>query len=265
MVRTVEDFGTQGEKPSHPLLLDWLAFNFANDMQWSVKSLLKYIVMSSTYRQSSNVSEQLIKEDQYNKWLARGPRVRLSAEQIRDQALSVSGLLSPELYGPSVMPYQPEGVWNTIRHVAKWETSEKGNQYRRGLYTFWRRVSPYPSMMAFDTPSRELCVSRRVRTNTPIQALITLNDPVYVEAAQALAKNSIRSEFDLETQIEDAFSTALLRKPDLQTKEKLLELYHKTKLKYHAEGISDSTVLHEKAMENVASVIFNLDEFIMKS
>lgn len=265
LVRTVEDFGTQGEKPSHPLLLDWLAFNFANDMQWSVKSLLKYIVMSSTYRQSSNVSEQLIKEDQYNKWLARGPRVRLSAEQIRDQALSVSGLLSPELYGPSVMPYQPEGVWNTIRHVAKWETSEKGNQYRRGLYTFWRRVSPYPSMMAFDTPSRELCVSRRVRTNTPIQALITLNDPVYVEAAQALAKNSIRSEFDLETQIEDAFSTALLRKPDLQTKEKLLELYHKTKLKYHAEGISDSTVLHEKAMENVASVIFNLDEFIMKS
>jgi len=119
--------------------------------------------------------------------------------------------------------------------------------------------------MAFDSPSRELCVSRRVRTNTPIQALITLNDPVYVEAAQALAQNSIRSELELDRQIDNAFSAALLRKPDLKTKEKLLDLYHKTKLKYHTEGISDTTILHQKAMENVASVIFNLDEFIMKS
>jgi len=265
LVQTVEDFGTQGDKPSHPELLDWMAHTFSTDMEWSVKSLLKYIVMSATYRQSSKISEDLINEDQANKWLARGPRVRLSAEQIRDQAISVGGLMTPDLYGPSVMPYQPDGVWNTIRHVAKWETSIGGNQYRRGLYTFWRRVSPYPSMIAFDTPSRELCVSRRVRTNTPIQALITLNDPVYVEAAQSLAKNCIDPSLDLESQIDLAFSTALMRKPDDITKEKLIGLYHQTKLKYTEDGISDEHILHQKSMENVSSVIFNLDEFIMKS
>jgi len=265
LVQTVEDFGTQGERPSHPQLLDWLAQNFSTDMRWSVKSLLKYIVMSSTYRQTSNVSEELLEKDQYNKWLARGPRVRLSAEQIRDQALTVGGLMTSKLYGPSVMPYQPDGVWNTIRHVAKWETSTKGNQYRRGLYTFWRRVSPYPSMIAFDTPSRELCVSRRVRTNTPIQALITLNDPVYVEASQSLAKNCIDSTLNLESQINAAFYAALQRKPDLKTKERLLDLYYKTSAEYSSDGISDMEILHQKSMENVTSVIFNLDEFIMKS
>lgn len=265
LVETIEDLGTQGAKPSHPELLDWLALQFSTDMNWSIKSLLKEIVMSSTYRQSSHVSKELIEEDPSNKWLARGPRVRLSAEQIRDQAMVIGGLFDPKLYGPSVMPYQPEGVWNTIRHVAKWETSQEGDQYRRGLYTFWRRVSPYPSMIAFDTPSRELCVSRRVRTNTPIQALITLNDPVYVEAAQSLARISIHAGTDLSTQIETAYEKALFKRPDDKVMESLLSLYANTASKYRKEGIQDEHELHRKSMENVASVIFNLDEFIMKS
>ncbi len=265
LVETIEDLGTQGAKPSHPELLDWLALQFTTDMKWSMKSLLKEIVMSSTYRQSSHVSKELMREDANNKWLARGPRVRLSAEQIRDQAMVVGGLFNPKLYGPSVMPYQPEGVWNTIRHVAKWETSQEGDQYRRGLYTFWRRVSPYPSMIAFDTPSRELCVSRRVRTNTPIQALITLNDPVYVEAAQSLAQASIAAADDLNSQIQTAYKKALFKIPDDEIMNTLLTLYKSTTQKYREDGIQDQDELHRKGMENVTSVIFNLDEFIMKT
>lgn len=265
IVKTVEDFGTQGDKPSHPELLDWLALQFSTEMNWSVKQLLKTIVMSSTYRQSSHVSEELLNLDADNTLLARGPRVRLSAEQIRDQALAIGGLLNETVYGPSVMPYQPEGVWNTIRHVAKWETPTDGNQHRRGLYTFWRRVSPYPSMMAFDTPSRELCLSRRVRTNTPIQALITLNDPVFVEAIQTFTQGVIDQNLAIDTQISTAFTKALFKSPEEETLNSLVALYHQTRQKYSEQGISNDDELHTLSMQNVASVIFNLDEFIMKS
>ena len=257
LVTTLEDFGTQSEPPSHPELLDWLSLRFINEHQWSLKALIKEIMMSKTYQLSSYATDSQLAIDPYNKFLSRGSRYRLSAEQIRDQALSVSGLLNKKIYGKSVMPSQPEGVWNVIRHVADWEKSEGGDQYRRGLYTFWRRVSPYPSMISFDVPSREFCVSKRIRTNTPIQALITLNDPVYVEASNALAKKMLEYGGNTpESQINYGFISALMRSADPQRLSHLVQLYNDL-LKTSQSKID--------AMEEVASVILNLDEFIMRT
>ncbi|MFT7034374.1 MAG: hypothetical protein ACJA2S_002888 [Cyclobacteriaceae bacterium] len=266
LVTTVEDVGTQGQKPSHPELLDWLSNQFANEYKWSVKSLLKTIVLSSTYRQSSKVTPELLEKDPANYLLARGSRYRLSAEAIRDQALVISGLFNPESYGPSVMPFQPDGVWNVIRHVDRWEKDTLGNQHRRALYTFWRRVSPYPSMMTFDAPSRELCVSRRIRTNTPLQALVTLNDPVYVEASEALADRMTQEGGETTaSQIEYGFQLALMRPPNEERLKYLLEFYESTKEKYRETNTdAGEEFLERQAMINVANVLLNLDEVVMK-
>ena len=187
IVETVEDMGTQGIQPTHRELLDYLAVEFMETDHWSVKKLLKKIVMSATYRQQSSASPEVIAKDPYNKLLARGPRVRLSAEAVHDQALAVSGLLSAKMYGPSVMPVQPAGIWQSPYDGETWKQSTGEDAHRRALYTYWKRTAPYPSMVTFDSPSREFCQLRRLRTNTPLQALVTLNDPVYVEAAQNLA------------------------------------------------------------------------------
>jgi hypothetical protein len=189
LVFTEEDFGTQGELPSHPELLDWLAVEFM-DSGWDMKALLRTIVTSATYRQSSQITPEKLQRDPQNRLLSRGPRFRLEAEMVRDQALALAGLLSRKLYGPSVFPPQPDGLWQAAFNGSDrtWPTSQGEDRYRRGLYTFWRRTVPYPSMATFDAPSREICSIRRVRTNTPLQAFVTLNDPVYVEAAQALAR-----------------------------------------------------------------------------
>jgi hypothetical protein len=266
LVETLEDMGTQGIPPSNQELLDWLALEFMHNHKWSIKSLLKQIVLSATYRQDSKVNQTLLEKDPYNKYLARGPRIRLSAEQIRDQALAVSGLLNVEVGGPSVMPYQPEGVWNVIRHVGRWETSKEGNQHRRALYTFWRRVSPYPSMMAFDSPSRELCVSRRISTNTPLQALVTLNDPVYTEAAMALA-NRIQSEGgeNLEDQLNYAYQLLMLHPPSKEKLTVLKSFYKKAIDNYKELADANFVDAETAAWFNVANVLLNLDEFIMKS
>ena len=192
LVETEEDFGTQGESPSHPQLLDWLATEFVHT-DWDVKRMLYLVVTSSTYRQSARVSPELYQRDPRNRLLARGPRFRLEAETVRDQALALSGLLSRKLNGPSVYPYQPKGLWRAAFNGQRtWPLSKGQDKYRRGLYTFWRRTIPYPSMETFDAPSREICSVRRIRTNTPLQAFVTLNDPVYVEAAQALARRIVR-------------------------------------------------------------------------
>ncbi len=271
LIESLEDFGTQGYEASHPELLDWLAVQFSQDLNWSIKQILRTIVLSSTYQQSSSITDELLARDPYNRLLARGPRLRLSAEQIRDQALVVSGLFNAKVYGPSVMPYQPEGVWNTIRHVGSWHDPEDENdKYRRGLYTFWRRVSPYPSMIAFDTPSRELCVSRRIRTNTPIQALITMNDPVYVEAAQALANLMAESSTDLDTRIAVGFRRIFYTDPTALELETLTTLYHETIKKYRNNALDPDLQRlqgepHDAALALVASVMLNLDEAIMKS
>jgi mono/diheme cytochrome c family protein len=186
LVLTSEDFGSQGERPSHPELLDWLAVELMEN-GWSQKKVLRQIVTSATYRQSSRATAAQLASDPDNRLLARGPRFRVEAEMVRDLALSASGLLSAKVGGPSVYPVQPEGVWNNPYSKVKWETSAGEDRYRRSLYTFIRRTSPYPSLVTFDAPSREFCTVRRVRTNTPLQALTTLNDPVFVEAARKLA------------------------------------------------------------------------------
>jgi hypothetical protein len=174
-------------------LLDWLAIEFRDNLKWDVKKLLKTIVMSQTYRQSSVVSPEKLEADPHNKLLARGPRHRLEAEMIRDQALAVSGLLSRKVGGPSVYPPQPEGLWRAAFDGSRtWPTSKGEDRYRRGIYTFLRRSVPYPSMATFDAPSRELCTLRRMPTNTPLQAFVSLNDPAFVECAQALARRILQ-------------------------------------------------------------------------
>lgn len=260
LVTTAEDFGTQGEPPSHPELLDWLAVEFRETHAWSVKSLLHTLVTSATYRQSSAADAEALERDPYNRLLARGSRVRLTAEQVRDQALAVSGLLSDKMFGPSVMPPQPEGVWNTIRHVKRWETSPGENRHRRALYTYWRRSSPYPSMLTFDSPNRVVCVSRRVPTNTPLQALVTLNDPVYVEAAEALGARMLdEGGTTVSDQLRYGYHLALARAPSAETLQSLEDLHTRTTARY-----TDADEANAAAMTQVASVLLNLDAFLTK-
>jgi Protein of unknown function (DUF1549)/Protein of unknown function (DUF1553)/Planctomycete cytochrome C len=190
IVESEEDFGTQGTPPSHQKLLDWLAVD-TMEHGWSMKRLCRQIVMSNTYQQDSRTTPELIEKDRFNRLLGRGPRIRLDAEAVRDNALAVAGLLSRKIGGPSVMPIQPPGIWASVYSGDTWVTSNGEDQFRRGIYTFIKRTSPYPSAMTFDATSRETCTVRRIRTNTPLQALTTLNDPVYVEAAQALARKMI--------------------------------------------------------------------------
>jgi hypothetical protein len=209
IVETSEDFGTQGEPPSHPELLDWLATEYVR-LGWDTKLLLKQIVTSAAYRQSSLVGVDSHQRDPMNRLLARGPRTRLSAEALRDQALFVSGLLSPKMFGPPVHPFQPvNGLAAAFGPTTDWETSKGEDAHRRALYTQWRRNLPYPSMIAFDVPERAVCSMRRTRTNTPIQALVTLNDPVFVEAAQALGRR-IMTEGGATTESRAAFGVRIV-------------------------------------------------------
>ncbi len=188
IVETEEDFGTQGRSPSHPQLLDYLAVEY-RDHGWNTKALIRLLVTSATYRQSSRETPEALQKDPGNHLYGRAPRFRLEAEIVRDQALALSGLLSQKMKGPSVFPPQPPGLWRAAFNGDRtWPTSPGADAHRRALYTFWRRTIPYPSMATFDAPSREVCSVRRVRTNTPLQAFVTLNDPVYVEAAQALSR-----------------------------------------------------------------------------
>ena len=191
IVLTSEDFGTQGDPPSHPELLDYLAVELVAS-HWDIKHMLRLMVTTAAYRQSSRVTPELYKHDPDNRLLARGPRFRLDAEAVRDQALGVAGLFSAKMYGPPVRPFQPSfGLSTAFGHGMDWATSEGEDRYRRAIYTSWQRTNPYPSMITFDSPSREVCTLRRPRTNTPLQALVTWNDPVYVEAARPWHGGSI--------------------------------------------------------------------------
>ena len=189
LVETSEDFGSQGERPSHPELLDWLAVEFM-DRNWSMKAMHRLIVSSTAYRQSSAISPEVLRVDPDNRLISRGARFRLAAESVRDVALAASGLLSRKIGGPSVFPPQPAGVWDLPYNDEKWEESKGEDRYRRGIYTFVRRSALHPAMMNFDATSREFCTVRRIRTNTPLQALTTLNDEGFFEMAQALAKTN---------------------------------------------------------------------------
>ena len=225
IVTTEEDFGTQGEPPTHPQLLDWLATEFVRS-GWDVKAMLTTIVTSSSYRQTSNVTPDRLEADPDNTLLSRGPRFRLSAEMLRDQALAASGLLSAKIGGPPVMPWQPEGIWQVVYSSKQWETSPGEDRYRRALYTLWRRTSPYPAMTTFDAPSGETCTIRRIRTNTPLQALVTLNDPTLMEAAQHLAKRSANlGESTAAERLDHIFRHVLARPPSGQESKRLLDLH----------------------------------------
>ncbi len=278
IVRTSEEFGSQGELPSHPALLDWLATELVRS-DWNVKKFLKILVTSAAYRQSSKVTPELFARDPQNRLLARGPRFRLSAEMVRDQALFVGGLLSPKLYGPSVNPPQPKlGVSAAFGSGIDWKTSGGEDRYRRGLYTRWRRSNPYPSMAAFDAPNREVCTVRRDRTNTPIQALVTLNDEVYIEAAQALSRRIETHEGDTAAKIRYAYRLGLARdptQPEIDRLAKLFDLAHDKFSKEPALAMDMATKPLGKAPEGadvarlaawtvVGNVLLNLDEMLMK-
>lgn len=278
LVRTSEEFGSQGELPSHPELLDWLATEVVRQ-GWDMKALLKSIVMSAAYRQSSKVTPEAYERDPENRLLARGPRFRLSAETIRDQALYVSGLLSSKMYGPPAKPPQPSmGLSAAFGGGIDWQTSAGEDKYRRGLYTTWRRSNPYPSMTTFDAPNREVCTIRRTRTNTPLQALVTLNDPVYLEAAQSLARKMAASGTSPADHLALGFRLCLGRAPEAAETERLVALFTQLKGEFEkapAEaksmatkplgavpaGMSEPEVA---AWTVVANVLLNLDEFLMK-
>ena len=225
IVATEEDFGVQGEAPTHPQLLDWLATEFVRS-GWDVKAMLTTMVASATYQQTSNVTPDRLEPDPDNALLSRGPRFRLSAEMLRDQALAASGLLSPKIGGPPVMPWQPEGIWQVVYSSKQWETSPGKDRYRRALYTLWRRTSPYPSMTTFDAPSGETCTIRRIRTNTPLQALVTLNDPTLMEAAQHLARGSSQpGGSSAAKRVERIFRSVLSRPPSEREMDRLVGLH----------------------------------------
>jgi hypothetical protein len=276
LVETVEDFGTQGERPTHPQLLDWLATEFAGE-NWNIKAMLRLLVTSAAYRQSSATTPETLERDPYNRLYARGPRFRVAAEAVRDIALEASGLLSPKIGGPSVFPYQPDGIWTQIYSSDKWETSKGGDQFRRGIYTFWRRTSPYPSFVSFDAPSRELMCPRRQRSNTPLQALTTLNDPSVVEAAQALARRVMtESQGSPEARVAYGFRLCVARRPHPNETKRLVELYEQELAQFHQNpdaakklatgdlGKPPENLSIEKlaAWTVVANVLLNLDETI---
>jgi Protein of unknown function (DUF1553)/Protein of unknown function (DUF1549)/Planctomycete cytochrome C len=295
LVKTVEDFGSQGEPPSHPELLDWLAERFttgtsdgANSIgAWDVRALVRSIVTSATYRQSSVVSRALYERDPENRLLARGPRFRLQAEFIRDQALAAGGLLNRAIGGKSVSPYQPAGLWEELMSredgknwtAQSYEQSHGADLYRRTMYTFWKRTCPPPTLSTFDAPDRETCTVRRARTNTPLQALVLLNDPTYVEAARKFAERILKEGGTTSAaRLEFAFRTATSRRPAERERAVLARMLDTQLKKYAADPVAASKLLkvgespHDETLDPaelaawaaVAGAILNLDEVVTR-
>ena len=274
IVKTVEDFGNQGEMPSHPELLDWLATQFI-ESGWDVKKLIKLIVMSNTYQQSSIPSKAQLKLDKMNRLLARGPSKRLSGEMLRNNILAASGLLNRKIGGRSVKPYQPEGLWKI--NTGTYKTDKGDNLYRRSMYTIWKRSVPHPTIATFDAPTRSFCSVRRQDTNTPLQALVMMNDPIYVEASRVLGYNMIRFD-DPKAGISDVFKRLTGRSIKKEELNLLLDLrsseYEKFKNReYKTKGwlnTGEFRILKYKnkamvaANAIVASTIINSDATIIK-
>jgi hypothetical protein len=283
LVTSVEDFGTRGEQPSHPELLDWLAAEFVSPetkgkaTPWSVKRMIKQIVMSQTYRQSSQPRPELHERDPRNVWLARQVRFRVEAEVVRDLSLAASGLLTPAVGGPSVRPKQPAGISElTYAGSARWAESTGGDRYRRGLYTWFQRTSPYPMLMTFDAPESNVSCTRRDRSNTPLQALTLLNDPVFHECAQALGRR-IQSAHphDGAAQIKLAVELALGRAPTAEEHQSLTGLigefgdWAESNREAAAKLVgtpaaSEADLIDVAAAVALARVILNLDEFVTR-
>ncbi|MFM8250361.1 MAG: DUF1553 domain-containing protein [Planctomycetota bacterium] len=279
IVATSEEFGSQGDQPFHPELLDWLATELPRT-KWDLKNFVRLLVTSATYRQSSKVSADLVRRDPDNRLLARGPRFRLPAETVRDQALAVSGLLSSKMFGPPVKPPQPAlGVSAAFGSGIDWQTSAGDDKFRRGIYTMWRRSNPYPSMATFDAPNREVCTLRRVRTNTPLQALVTLNDPVYIEASQAIARRVLaEGGADSASRVQFAFQICLARTAQEAELKRLVQLVERVRESYQGRPEearkmatdpigpvpSGMDVADLAAWTVVGNVLLNLDEMVMK-
>jgi Protein of unknown function (DUF1553) len=287
IVKTSEDFGVQGEWPTHPDLLDWLAVEF-RESGWDVKHMQKLIVMSSTYRRSSRVTPEVLAKDPENRLLARQTRLRMPAEFIRDQALAVSGLLNGEIGGASVSPYQPPGIWEELasrQDGANWtaqvyKQDHGKNLYRRTMYTFWKRTAPPPSLMTFDAPDRETCTVRRPRTNTPLQALVLMNDPTYVEASRKLAER-IMKEGGASSAERIAFAFRLLtaRSPSEREVDVLQRAFEGQLRTFQKnDGAAEKLLKVGEALRNAnlntaelaawtmtASVILNLDEAVTRN
>ena len=291
LVKTINDFGSQGEWPSHPDLLDWLAVQFRDgggmaepksggihhSPAWDVKGLVRLIVTSATYRQSAAVTPAKLERDPYNRLLTRGPRLRLDAEFVRDNALAVSGLLNDKIGGPSVKPYQPPGIWDGTD--ATYDQDKGDALYRRGMYVFWRRSAHYPSFATFDAPSREVCTFFRERTQTPLQSLVLMNDPAFVEAARGLAERVMREEpKDNDKRMVRAFRHTLGRPPENQELAVLKKTYEQQLASFRQDSKAANELLKvgesplpEKtdpvelaAMTAVANVLLNLNEAISK-
>jgi Protein of unknown function (DUF1553)/Protein of unknown function (DUF1549)/Planctomycete cytochrome C len=279
LVKTLDDFGSQGAWPTHPELLDWLAVEF-RESGWDVKHLLKLIVMSRTYRQSAEMDEKLKQRDPYNYLLARQNRFRLDAEMVRDNALAVSGLLVRKVGGASVKPYQPAGYWAMLNFPKReWQNDAGEGLYRRGLYTYWCRTFPHPSLIAFDAPSREECTVERPRSNTPLQALVLLNDPIYVEASRIFAERILKGADTTEKRIAFAYRQALNRQPLPEEIEVLAAMIEKHWKQYQADKAAATALLSVgdraaatdldpaelAAWTSAARVLLNLHETITRN
>ena len=267
LVSTVEDFGTQGSLPSHPLLLDWLADRFVTVHQWRVKAFLKELLLSATYQQSSVITPILQEKDPQNIWLARAPRLRLSAEQVRDQALAVSGLLNDTMHGPPVLLERINKKQDPFRQAQYFSYQP----YRRALYGFWKRSLPNPVLLSFDSPTRNVCTSRRIRTNTPLQALILLNDSLFFRCAVTLASQlDSTGTLPINVVISTAYERLLFTPPSPQKLEKLIALYHETYVFYQEADsalcefpVADATP-RKAALALVINALLNLDEVITR-
>ena len=276
LVETLEDLGTQGAEPGNKDLLDYLSYQLMNDYNWSLKSTLKEIVMSATYREDSKITKEQLDKDPYNKLYARATRVRLSAEQVRDQTLCISGLICNKMYGPSVMPWQPSGIWQSPWNSMDWVTSKGGDQYRRSVYTYWKRTAAYPSTLMFDGADREVCTARRIRTNTPLQALVTLNDSAYIDAARHFAERmqSATPNATIEQQINNGYEL-MMYKPIEKVKLQAFEnLYNTAYAQYKNDaaktcemigGMTANTNAQTAALIVVANAMLNLDEVITRN
>jgi len=275
IVETLEDMGTQGAAPMNKELLDYLSWKFMNDYQWSVKKLLKEMVMSATYRQDSKLNAVALEKDPFNKLYARGPRVRLSAEQVRDEAMEVSGLLDKKIGGPSVMPYQPKGIWQSPWNGQDWLVGTNGEQYRRAFYTYWKRTAPYPAMMTFDGAAREVCTARRIRTNTPLQALVTLNDESYLDAARSFAYRMQKvGGRDLKSQISKGYDMQIYKPISPERLQALEKLYAEAFEKLQRDPAKTCEMIgmnnehnnpETAALVVVANAMLNLDEWVTKN
>ncbi|RYD70492.1 MAG: DUF1553 domain-containing protein [Verrucomicrobiaceae bacterium] len=272
LVRTLGDFGLQGEAPSHPELLDWLALEFVKQ-GWSLKKLHRLIVTSATYRQSSKVTPQLLEKDPENKLLARGPRVRIEAEVVRDVALRASGLLSPKMFGPPVRPPQPAGVTEVAYGGFKWEVSQGEDRYRRSLYTFAKRSAPFAMFNTFDAPTGEVCIARREVSNTPLQSLTLLNDPMMLECAQSLGSLAAKEQGSDSDRATLIFRRCLTRPPRSEEVEKIAAFVQLQRDRLNRGELKAAELVPEgegdqnerAAWTAVARALLNLDETITKS